>query len=279
MDIFLDYFIRFFVPPIVGAFIGYVTNKIAITMIFRPYKEIRLFKKIRLPFTPGLIPKERYELAHNIGEMVEKELLTPEVISQKLQSPEIELAISDFLQKTATAGINKNYALAVDKIASTVKQDEIFNKICDVVENEINKYVSNLGGMVGMLFASSGMAENLSSQIPTKLLEIIDNTKAKALETENSEKIIKILQEKKDELDFNAISKTVTDKLVSQITEIMAVLDIKQLVEDRINSLDIREVEKILLVIVDKHLKWINLFGALLGAMIGLVQVGLGFIK
>ena len=46
----------------VGAIIGYVTNWLAIKMLFRPQKEIRLRGK-RLPFTPGLIPKEKERIA------------------------------------------------------------------------------------------------------------------------------------------------------------------------------------------------------------------------
>ena len=43
-------------PPVLGAIIGYVTNAIAIRMLFRPFNEIRVLG-LRLPFTPGLIPR------------------------------------------------------------------------------------------------------------------------------------------------------------------------------------------------------------------------------
>ncbi|RUM60942.1 MAG: DUF445 domain-containing protein, partial [Persephonella sp.] len=44
---------------LIGGFIGYITNYLAIKMLFKPYKKIYLFNKIPLPFTPGVIPKER----------------------------------------------------------------------------------------------------------------------------------------------------------------------------------------------------------------------------
>ncbi|MDR0302848.1 MAG: DUF445 family protein, partial [Treponema sp.] len=50
------------VPPIAGAIIGFVTNVVAIRMLFRPLKEIR-FLGARLPFTPGILPKQRQKLA------------------------------------------------------------------------------------------------------------------------------------------------------------------------------------------------------------------------
>jgi uncharacterized membrane protein YheB (UPF0754 family) len=66
-------------PPLLGAVIGYVTNDIAIRMLFRPLAEKRLLG-LRLPFTPGVIPRQRYELAESIARMVSSELITPEAV-------------------------------------------------------------------------------------------------------------------------------------------------------------------------------------------------------
>ena len=46
---------------VVGAVIGGVTNVIAIRMLFHPFKPYYIFK-MRIPFTPGLIPKEEKKL-------------------------------------------------------------------------------------------------------------------------------------------------------------------------------------------------------------------------
>lgn len=70
----------------VGAVIGGFTNYLAIKMLFRPYKAIYI-KNWRLPFTPGLIPKRREEIAKQLGEMVVRHLVTPESIEKKLLSP------------------------------------------------------------------------------------------------------------------------------------------------------------------------------------------------
>ena len=47
----------------------------------------------------------------------------------------------------------------------------------------------------------------------------------------------------------------------------------QQLVVDKVNGLNVAEVEKLLLMVIARHLKWINLFGALLGAIIGFTQM------
>ncbi len=70
----------------VGALIGGVTNFIAIVMLFRPYEPMYVFGK-RLPFTPGLIPKRRRELAEQLGKTVVEHLVTPEGLRRKLMDP------------------------------------------------------------------------------------------------------------------------------------------------------------------------------------------------
>ena len=68
-------YLVYIAPPLVGAFIGYLTNRVAIRMLFRPLKQWRL-GPVKIPMTPGVIPSKRHELAVNIGEMVGEHLLT-----------------------------------------------------------------------------------------------------------------------------------------------------------------------------------------------------------
>jgi uncharacterized membrane protein YheB (UPF0754 family) len=72
-------------PPLLGAVIGYVTNAIAIRMLFRPLTEKRLFG-IRIPFTPGVIPRQRSQLADSIGAMVSRELLDETTVRRQIVS-------------------------------------------------------------------------------------------------------------------------------------------------------------------------------------------------
>jgi hypothetical protein len=88
----------FLVPALAGAAIGFITNVIAIRMLFRPLKEVRLFG-IRLPFTPGLLPRQRHKLADNIGAMVERELLTPEIIRGRLRREEVREGVKNSVSR------------------------------------------------------------------------------------------------------------------------------------------------------------------------------------
>ena len=62
---------KYIATPLIGAVIGYVTNWIAVKMLFRPRKEIRVFGK-RLPFTPGVIPRGQGRLARAVGNALHK---------------------------------------------------------------------------------------------------------------------------------------------------------------------------------------------------------------
>ncbi|MFC5602375.1 DUF445 domain-containing protein [Sporosarcina koreensis] len=81
----------------IGALIGGFTNHLAIKMLFRPH-EAKYIGSWRLPFTPGLIPKRRDELAVQLGRTVTNYLVTPDVLRNKLLTPEMERKAEAFLQ-------------------------------------------------------------------------------------------------------------------------------------------------------------------------------------
>lgn len=81
----------------IGALIGGFTNHLAIKMLFRPH-EAKYIGSWRVPFTPGLIPKRRDELATQFGKTVTKYLLTPETFKKKLLTTEMEEKAQLFLQ-------------------------------------------------------------------------------------------------------------------------------------------------------------------------------------
>jgi len=70
-------------PPIIGALIGYITNDIAIKMLFRPLRPYYI-GRLRIPFTPGIIPRQREKLAESIGVMVSRELITEDAIRRQI---------------------------------------------------------------------------------------------------------------------------------------------------------------------------------------------------
>lgn len=72
-------------PFIVGGVIGYLTNKLAIKMLFRLRTPHFLFRW-QLPCTSGMIPKNKSRLAAGIAAMVSHKLMSAEVMSDALLS-------------------------------------------------------------------------------------------------------------------------------------------------------------------------------------------------
>ncbi|MEW9501682.1 DUF445 domain-containing protein [Jeotgalibacillus marinus] len=83
---------------VIGAAIGGVTNSLAIKMLFRPYKAV-FIGRWRVPFTPGLIPKRREELARQLGLMVVNHLLTAESLKNRFLNDKQEEALTGWLQQ------------------------------------------------------------------------------------------------------------------------------------------------------------------------------------
>ena len=87
------------VPPIAGALIGYMTNWLAIRMLFRPLRAHYLFG-IHIPLTPGIIPRRRTELAESIGRMVATDLLGPESVRAHVAHPDFAHILHKFITDT-----------------------------------------------------------------------------------------------------------------------------------------------------------------------------------
>ncbi|RSK25053.1 DUF445 domain-containing protein [Bhargavaea beijingensis] len=84
----MNAFLTIALMAVIGAIIGGMTNHLAIKMLFRPH-EAKYIGNWRVPFTPGLIPKRRDELARQFGRIVVDYLLTPETFRNKLFTPAV----------------------------------------------------------------------------------------------------------------------------------------------------------------------------------------------
>lgn len=109
---------KYLTPPLVGAFIGYLTNKVAIRMLFRPLTAWRILG-VRLPMTPGVIPAKREELAKNFGDVVGDHLLTGKDIAKGLQHEVFQRHLYNLIHERLEAILQKDLgtlaALVPDK--------------------------------------------------------------------------------------------------------------------------------------------------------------------
>ena len=294
-------------PPFVGALIGYLTNLVAIKMLFRPLQEVRLFG-LRLPFTPGILPKERRKLADSIGDMVERELLTAGVLRERLAKIEVRQSIGTAIGSYTGAALQRpvsswlhdndddkdNFPLAElwkDFINSDVFTSFLEEIIRIWAESKIPLSGKDNDGFAAWL---KSRARDAGSMFIPAARDIIKGGLVREIKNsargEHSvyrralEKILEkypditlreflsLAEAKKRKLD-SYLTEKATATLNENIENALSAVNVKTLVADRINSLDMRRVEKIILDVMAGQLKWINFFGAVLGALIGLSQV------
>ena len=88
------------IAPLLGGVIGYITNDIAIRMLFRPHKA-KYVMGVHIPFTPGIIPKEKGRIADAIGGVISENLMNKEVLQRYLLSDDmvkkVRSAVGEFI--------------------------------------------------------------------------------------------------------------------------------------------------------------------------------------
>ncbi|AFZ42546.1 protein of unknown function DUF445 [Halothece sp. PCC 7418] len=113
------------VPPVAGAVIGYFTNDIAIKMLFRPYRPIYIGNR-RLPFTPGLIPRNQANLAKRVANTIMGSLLTPDElqkIARRLLQPERVKAAISWLLKSSLQQVGQDKQEKSAQVLGNVLRD------------------------------------------------------------------------------------------------------------------------------------------------------------
>lgn len=154
----------YIIGALIGAVIGYITNWLAIKMLFRP-REAKYIFGMKLPFTPGLIPKEKSRIANKVGETVGTHLLNSDSLSKALKDDKIKAKFNEVAKEKINQVINSNstledslkntlgenyYALKenmINNIAKTIlesiKEEEFKNKvkfyIVDSIKEGLNK--------------------------------------------------------------------------------------------------------------------------------------------
>ncbi len=121
-------YLNFIIFPVIGALIGALTNEIAIKMLFRPYKPIKL-GNVTLPFTPGVIPAQRHIIAKNIAETFETNLLSGDEIHKIVTSNKVkelmDRKVDEFMSEKLgpMAGMMAGYKpMVVEKILDGIQE-------------------------------------------------------------------------------------------------------------------------------------------------------------
>ncbi|MGL5125734.1 MAG: DUF445 domain-containing protein [Fusobacteriaceae bacterium] len=184
----------------IGSLIGWVTNYIAIKMLFRPYVEINLiFFKIQ-----GVIPKRRHEIGVRIAKTVKENIISMKDIVSSLDKNEL----GEDLEKT----------------------------IDSLIKGKVKKEIVEIFPMAAMFLSES-------------VVEKIENS------------IKRIIMNNKDQI-FSEIFSSLEEKV-----------DFESIIIKNIDNFSLEELEKITFSLAKTELKHIEVIGAVLGGLIGIVQV------
>lgn len=318
----------YIIAPLLGGVIGYITNDIAIRMLFRPHKA-KYIMGVHIPFTPGIIPKEKGRIADAIGGVISENLMNKDVLERYLLSDDmvgkVRSAVEEFIetQKHNTENVKEflGHYLSDDEIA-TISQNvnesitkQTYTKLSDTSVGEkvahiaidhvaeklsidgaqellagIGGAMRGLGGMAAGLFggnivarflgmlrepAEHFLANNINTMLKNNGEEIVSNMVGGEVEGFLNKSVCQMLKGHDDQLKqaVNTVESIYRTVINEHLPKILESIDICKIVRERINEMDVNETEKLIFQVMDKELKAIVWLGALLGLVMGSINI------
>ena len=295
----MDYSI--FLHPLIGAGIGYITNYIAVKMLFRPQKPIYI-GKFRLPFTPGIIPKNKNRISIGIANVISTTMLNEENLKLTLLSDDIkntlknninnfiknptsnfsleEILLNNIGKENFTIGINNLKEHIANSIFETVQK----NNLGAIVSNNIlDSSKDNLKGSILSIFGGNTILNNISKNIENSLNSYIDKNGKEIIYNMVSDEINKYLKMNNNDLNallessqidiseliYNCYEKFILSKLTSMLKSI----NLAKIIQDKIDNMNVQELEKIILLVMKKELNALVNLGAIIGLLLGIVNI------
>ena len=318
----------YIIAPLLGGVIGYITNDIAIRMLFRPHTAKYIFG-IHIPFTPGIIPKEKGRIAEAVGGVISENLMNKEVLEKYLLSEDmvgkVRSAVKEFIStqqrndETVVQFLGHYLSKEeIDTIAQNINQSitkQTYEKLADSSVGEkvahiavdhvaqkltidgaqellsgIGGALGGLGGMAAGLFGGNivakflGMlrepaehllAKNINTMLRDNGEEIVSNMIGGEVETFLNKPVCKLLEGHEEQLAqaVNTIESIYRSIITEHLPKILDSINISKIVRERINEMDVNETEKLIFQVMSKELKVIVWLGALLGLVMGSVNL------
>ena len=314
----MSFEISYIVAPLLGGIIGYITNDIAIRMLFRPHKAKYLLG-IKVPFTPGIIPKEKGRIASAIGGAISENLMSKDVLEKYLLSDKmitkIRLSIDSFFETQ-----KNNQETVREFLAHYMTTNDIDSLIRGLKEGLTNQVSTKLGeanlgeqisGVVMEHVSSKLRIDGLDLDIPQMLKSLIGsslwgqvasliekpakyylaNNINQILSANGPEIVGKLVDNGVDDISQLSMQRLLQGKdlqiaqatntciglyrtIISEhLPRILEAINIPVIIESRINEMDMNETEKLIFQVMDKELKAIVWLGALLGAVMGCINI------
>ncbi len=289
---------KYILPPLVGAVIGYFTNYIAVRMLFRP-REAKYIFGHKIPLTPGAIPKGKARLAKSAGKIVQDELFTKEDISGRLLTEEVEKPLIDRVMAILGEDIKDTGAIM---IGSKERFDNFENNVVELLTSKISDAIRmmNIPGVIKQegismlneqvmestflsIVVSDRLIEKIMDKVAEKMEEFIDDNAEGMIHDITASRIhdlgertpLHVLDQAgyDEETVRNKITTAYRESVVNAVNSALRRIDVAQVVEDKINSMSVEELETGVLTVMKTELNMIVNLGALIGLVIGSINI------
>ena len=232
-------FCRAFLSVSLTAAVGYLTNWIAIEMLFRPYRPVKW-----LCFWPqGLIPRNQKQIGEKAGEAIRSELLDPDKIADRLCGCVSEAFDSEELRRQAAEQILE-YLRKKAKEAISEQIDRISEsprRIRDRVFSPVSRVVRGLRG-------SAADVADWALDSP-KMVEWIDAQ------------------------FIPSIKPSIEEFVREHAPETLEKIDFASLIAEEIEKFDPREFHELVNSVAAENLGAIQVLGFFLGAIVGVLML------
>ncbi len=294
---------RVILAPLVGGIIGYITNDLAIRMLFRPRKAMYI-GRFHIPMTPGLIPSQQGRIAQSIGEVVSQQLLNEETLRQTLLSQKT----LDTLREKIT-GFLRSFSQDERTVYEILRQPAIRDRVNPSGESMRKKLAEALSAKIvearlGHEIVDSIIGNRMDFITQNKLFSmLIDGNTKEAIRDKLAEKVNELIADRapdaaaalvnryrgelmqarlcdlyekykdREEQVTGGVLELYTSLLGDNLGRLLQAIDIEKIVVDKINALDAVEIERTAFDIMKHELRAIVYLGALLGCIMGFVNL------
>lgn len=190
--------------PILGAFIGWSTNLLAIHMLFHPRRPVRV--PLLGLTVQGLLPRRRRELAAAVGTVVGEQLLAPELLAARIFHPRLREEITAHVMASVRQRVGASLPGLLPRPLAAMAGDFL----ADAARREVERFFG--------------------------------------------ESLVQVLEKVKGDLNLAGV------------------------VEERLNSLSLEELEALLLRLARTEVRHIELLGGVIGFFIGLIQAAVALL-
>lgn len=125
-----------YILPILAALVGWITNFLAIKMLFHPHQP----KKILGITFHGVFPKRQPQIAENLGILVANELLSMKDVAQKIEDlstqPEALDAVGKRIEKTIRGKL-----ISAFPMLSMFLTDDMIVKVTNLFKGELEDFL------------------------------------------------------------------------------------------------------------------------------------------